>query len=314
MSEPTTYTDILRLTKPGSGSVATWGDRLNENFDVLDRHVASLKGTAAEVISGFDVIAMSGGLIYKADTDHATEARRIGLAIADGSDTTSGYVIGVKRGFIDLTASGLTPDLPIYLSATAGQFSTTPAYYTDGSYQYLGRTLAIDKIWFDPLPRTMPTTLECHAPIEEKDGTNDPAGNWGAPTWNATDNRSYRTVTLASSNVIDLWYEFELPVNFLGIPNNSYVAFSVYGKSSNAATTLQPHEIVDTAGVSITSGMPTATASTSMTQITLQGSVFNGGTFAAGGIVRVKVRATGGGAHTASLSTLATLRVPLKFF
>lgn len=316
MATPTTYTTKLLLTKPGSAAV-NWGDSINDNFDALDKHLPSIVAEAGEDLPAYGLVAFSGGLLYKADTDHATEARRIAVGITDSATTvTTGDDATVFHwGFFDYLSTTLSADQDLYLSSTAGWFSATPAYYTDGSFQLIGRSVATDKILFHPYRRTLPTMVECENPVQYKDGGNNPAGSF-AWAWDNTDERSYYTITFdASSQDIDLWYTFELPQNFLAIPNNSYTAFQVEGKVSNATASIAIAEIIDTAGGNITSGMPSANQSTSVAAMTLQGSVFNGGTYAAGGKVRIRLRMqnNAASAYTASV-TMATLRVPCKPF
>jgi len=81
-------------------------------------------------------------------TDADTEAKSIGmLAIALGSNATAGMLL---QGFFYKASHGFTIGLPLYISNTAGAFSTTRPTGTNDYVRIIGYATSANYIYFDP--------------------------------------------------------------------------------------------------------------------------------------------------------------------
>jgi hypothetical protein len=81
-------------------------------------------------------------------TDADTEAKSIGmLAIALGSNATAGMLL---QGFFYKASHGFTIGLPLYISNTAGAFTTTRPTGTNDYVRIIGYATSANHIYFDP--------------------------------------------------------------------------------------------------------------------------------------------------------------------
>ena len=114
-------------TASGSGTIVNWS--------VSD---ATTAGTLYTV--------KTNGLWTPVDADN--EATSIGmLAIALGSNATAGMLL---QGFFYKASHGFTIGLPLYISNTAGAFSTTRPTGTNDYVRIIGYATSANYIYFDP--------------------------------------------------------------------------------------------------------------------------------------------------------------------
>jgi len=136
----------LQLTEAAPGS-QTWLAQLNANMLVLnDTSPAQWLATAGETISAGDIVALeSDGLFYLADSNHASVPRRnaFGVALSDAASSAT-FVVRL-RGPLESTAHGFSLASILYLSETAGAFTTTPPT----TPRIVGMVLTANLLWLD---------------------------------------------------------------------------------------------------------------------------------------------------------------------
>ena len=114
-------------TASGSGTIVKWS--------VSDATTAGLLYTVK-----------ANGLWTPVDADN--EATSIGmLAIALGSNATAGMLL---QGFFYKASHGFTIGLPLYISNTAGAFTTTRPTGTNDYVRIIGYATSTNYIYFDP--------------------------------------------------------------------------------------------------------------------------------------------------------------------
>ena len=136
----------------GSGNVVK-----TNSFNLIldDTPAASTTSGSGNIVNWSVSETVTAGTLYTVKsnggwttTDADIEARSTGmLAIALGSNATAGMLL---QGFFYKASHGFTIGLPLYISNTAGAFSTTRPTGTNDYVRIIGYATSANYIYFDP--------------------------------------------------------------------------------------------------------------------------------------------------------------------
>jgi len=106
--------------------------------------------TAGETIAAGDLIYISAaGTAFKADADAAGKAAQGGVLSGISSGGTGAAYFG---SFFITGLSGLTMEVPYYLSSTAGGITSTAPTGTGKIQQQVGYAVSATELYFEPQP------------------------------------------------------------------------------------------------------------------------------------------------------------------
>jgi len=134
----------------GSGNVLT-----TNSFNLLLDDTPAASTANGNIVNWSVSESTTAGTLYTVKTnggwqttDADTEAKSIGmLAIALGSNATAGMLL---QGFFYKASHGFTIGLPLYISNTAGAFTTTRPTGTNDYVRIIGYATSANHIYFDP--------------------------------------------------------------------------------------------------------------------------------------------------------------------
>ena len=150
LSLKTGETEKLRITSTGDIELAS-----SSRIVLDDQPAASTASGSGTIVKWSVSDTTTAGTLYTVKTNGAwtpvdadNEATSIGmLAIALGSNATDGMLL---QGFFYKASHGFTIGLPLYISNTAGAFSTTRPTGTNDYVRIIGYATSANYIYFDP--------------------------------------------------------------------------------------------------------------------------------------------------------------------